>query len=358
MRKQDKHVAKTPRRRITRSAPPHVPIAEKASAEGRFRVSENRFRALWETTTDAIVLLDERGLIQYANPAIRDVFGHEPSDVVGKGIEFLQPPNLQAAHRAGFTRYLRTGIRTLNWRSIEMTGLHRNGQEFPIELAFSRMDFDGKPAFAGFIRDITDRKHFQATLSGQKEVLEMIASGAPLAGILNAIAQQMEKQFPKMLCSILQTDESGTRLLCAATSSLPEEYNAAVNGVAIGPYAGSCGTAAYRKELVVVRDISIDPLWTQFRDVALRNGLRACWSHPIISESGQVLGTLAMYYREPRAPVARELDTIKTVASLAGIAIERKRSDDVLLRNMQRFRIVPRATNDAVCDWDLATNSI
>ncbi|HKQ26217.1 MAG TPA: PAS domain S-box protein [Burkholderiales bacterium] len=349
-------MAKTPRRRIEPSTPSQV--HEKARAESRFRVSENLFRTLWETTTDPIVLLDEHGLIQYANPAIWDVFGYEPSDVVGKGIEILQPPNLRAAHRAGLARYLRTGIKTVNWRSVEMSGMHRSGREFPIELTFSRMDFSGKPAFAGFIRDITDRKHFQATLAGQKEVLQLIASGASLDGILNSITQQVETQFPEMLCSILRTDESGTHLLCAATSSFPEAFNVAINGQAIGPSSGSCGTAAYRKELVVVQDIGIDPLWSDFRDVALSNNLRACWSHPIVSHGGRVLGTLAMYYRQPRTPAALELDTIKTAASLAGIAIERKQADEVLLRNMERFQIVARATNDAVWDWDLATNAI
>jgi len=185
-------------------------------------------------------------------------------------------------------------------------------------------------------------------LTGQKEVLEMIASGALLSETLDAITRFVENQFPEVLCSILLVDESGTRLLRGATSRLPEEYSAAIEGVAIGPGVGSCATAAYRKELVIVGDIGSDPLWVDFRDLALRNHLRACWSHPVVSPGGLVLGTLAMYYHEPRQPNARELDTIKAAASLAGIAIERTKSQEALLRNIERFQTVARATNDAV----------
>ncbi|MBI3529138.1 MAG: PAS domain S-box protein [Betaproteobacteria bacterium] len=189
-------------------------------------------------------------------------------------------------------------------------------------------------------------------------MLEMIASGALLSETLDAITQFVENQFPEILCSILLIDESGKRLLRGATSRLPEEYSAAIDGVAIGPGVGSCGAAAYRKELVIVGDIGSDPLWADFRDLALRNNLRACWSHPVVSPGGQVLGTLAMYYREPREPNARELDTIKAAASLAGIAIERTESQEALLRNIERFQTVARATNDAVWDWDLVTNDV
>ncbi len=195
-------------------------------------------------------------------------------------------------------------------------------------------------------------------VTGQKKVLEMIASGAPLSETLDTITRFVENRFPEMLSSILLVDESGTRLLRGATSRLPEEYCAAIDGVTIGPGVGSCGTAAYRKELVIAGDIGSDPLWVDFRDLALRNNLRACWSHPVISPGGQVLGVLAMYYREPREPHARELDAIKAAASLAGIAIERTNSQEALLRNIERFQAVARATNDAVWDWDLVTNNV
>jgi len=195
-------------------------------------------------------------------------------------------------------------------------------------------------------------------LIGQRKLLELIASDASLAESLEAIARLVEAHTAEMLCSIQLVDETGTRLLSAATSSLPAEYSAAVDREPIGPCAGSCGTAAWRKELVVVKEIATDPLWEDYRELALRHGLRACWSHPIIAHDGRLLGTLAMYYRQPREPDAGELELIQTAASLAGIAIERRQTREMLLGKIERFQIVARATNDIVWDWNLLNDKI
>ena len=146
---------------------------------GELREREHRFRTLWETTNDAVVLLDDQGRIQYASPALRDVFGYDPGDVIGKDIEFLQPSHLRAGHRAGFTRYLRTGNKTVNWRSVQTSGLHRKGHEVPVEIAFSQMDFDGRPGFAGFIRDITERKRAEEALRESEYKYRQIVELSP-----------------------------------------------------------------------------------------------------------------------------------------------------------------------------------
>ena len=175
-------------------------------------------------------------------------------------------------------------------------------------------------------------------LIGQRKLLELIASDASLTESLEAIARLVEAHTAEMLCSIQLADETGTRLLSAATSSLPPEYSAAIDGEPIGPSAGSCGTAAWRKELVVVKEIATDPLWKDYRELALQHRLRACWSQPIIAHDGRLLGTLAMYYRQPRAPDAHELELIQTAASLAGIAIERRKAEDALREAEDRYR--------------------
>ncbi len=195
-------------------------------------------------------------------------------------------------------------------------------------------------------------------LIGQRKLLELIASDAALAESLEAIARLVEGQAPEMLCSIQLIDASGSRLLGTATSSLPAEYSVSIDGLPIGPGAGSCGTAAWRKEPVIVEDIATDPLWNDYRETALRHGLRACWSHPIIAHDGKLLGTLAMYYRQPRTPGAGELELIQTAASLAGIAIERRQTREMLLDTIERFELVARATNDVVWDWDLVSDTI
>jgi PAS domain S-box-containing protein len=184
-----------------------------------------------------------------------------------------------------------------------------------------------------------DKLELSEALSKLNEkVLGMIRAQAPLPGILEVLCKQIEKQHADMLCSVLLLDADGTTLRHGASPSLPSAYSRAVDGVQIGPSAGSCGTAAYRKQPVVVSDIATDPLWANFRHVALPHGLRACWSTPIASRDGKILGTFAIYYREPRTPDAQHLELIANATHLAGIAIEHDRAKAELRAAEARYR--------------------
>jgi GAF domain-containing protein len=174
-----------------------------------------------------------------------------------------------------------------------------------------------------------EMQQMNESLAGEKRVIEMIADGAALPEVLDALSRTIEEQAGEVICSILLLD-TGRTLVQGAAPSLPEEYNRAIDGIAIGPNVGSCGTAAYRKEAVVVSDIASDPLWADFRDLALSHGLRACWSTPIRSTSGEVLGTFAMYYGELREPTARDRGLVERATHIAGIAIERGRAQEAL----------------------------
>lgn len=159
-------------------------------------------------------------------------------------------------------------------------------------------------------------------------MLTRIALGGSLHDVLRDVILLVEKQASgKMLASILLVSDDGKRLLDGAAPSLPSVYNAAIHGMAIGPGAGSCGTAAHGGEPVFVTDIATDPLWRNFRDLALPHGLAACWSVPIRSADGSVVGTFANYYREPRSPSPEEVAAINILAQTTGVAVERHRSD-------------------------------
>jgi diguanylate cyclase (GGDEF)-like protein/PAS domain S-box-containing protein len=291
------------------------------------RDSEQRLRLLWETTTDALVVLGENGLIRYANPAVREIFGHEPEALTGHDIAMLQPERLREGHRRGMQRYLATGIRTLDWRTTESVGLHRDGREFPVEISFSQMQIGSEKIFAGFLRDITARKRALQMLLCERRALEIISSPASLAESLAAITELFQSQMPGMLCATMLLDEGGTRLLGGAIGSLPAEFAAYIDGREIGPYAGCCGAAAFNKKPVVVPDISRDPRWSELGALALRSGLRACWSSPLLSKDGRLLGTFAYYFREPRAAAPGEVEALSAAAALVALAIERKRAD-------------------------------
>jgi PAS domain S-box-containing protein len=178
--------------------------------------------------------------------------------------------------------------------------------------------------FVGTVIDVTERNRAEALRDGESRILEMIARDARLEEILENLVRVVEAQFAGLLCSVLLLDEDGQHVRHGAAPSLPEPYTKAIDGLRIGPKTGSCGTAMYRREPVVVIDILQDPLWETYRGVAELYGLRACWSTPILTHSGEALGSFAMYYREPRSPSPAETRALEMATHLAGIAIERK----------------------------------
>ncbi len=187
--------------------------------------------------------------------------------------------------------------------------------------------------FVGILMDVTERKRAEALRDGESRILEMIARDAPLEETLENLVRVVEEQFAGLLCSVLLLDEDGQHVRHGAAPSLPEPYTQAIDGLCIGPKAGSCGTAMYRRESVIVTDILQDPLWEAYRDVAEPYGFRACWSTPILAHSGKALGSFAMYYREPRSPSAAETRALEMATHLGGIAIERKLTHEQLQRS-------------------------
>jgi signal transduction histidine kinase len=178
--------------------------------------------------------------------------------------------------------------------------------------------------FLGIAMDMTERMRAEALRDGESRILEMIARDARLEETLEKLVRVVEDQFAGLLCSVLLLDEDGQHVRHGAAPSLPQTYTQAIDGMCIGPESGSCGTAMYRREPVVVTDILQDPLWEPYRGLAEPYGLRACWSTPILAHSGKVLGSFAMYYREPRSPIPAETRALEMATHLAGIAIERR----------------------------------
>lgn len=167
---------------------------------------------------------------------------------------------------------------------------------------------------------------------GQAELLEMIAKGVSLQQTLTRLTLLIEAQSEGLYCTILLLDEDGVHIHPGAGPNMPSEYMNALEGYPIGPAAGSCGTAMYKKEPVVVTDITTDPLWAPYKFLLEPHGFRACWSTPIVLNRETVLGSFAMYYRDVRTPGPVELQLIAVATHIAGIAIERKRNEDQIRR--------------------------
>lgn len=170
--------------------------------------------------------------------------------------------------------------------------------------------------------------------AGQSHLLELIAKGVPLTQVLDSLMLLIEAQSEGLYCSVLLLDEDGIHIHPGSGPNLPSTYMAALEGFPIGPMAGSCGTAMYRKEAVVVTDLMSDPLWAPYKGLVAQHGFRACWSTPIFLNPEVVLGSFAMYYKEVRSPGTKELSLIGVATHLAGIAIERTRRE----RELERYR--------------------
>ena len=188
----------------------------------------------------------------------------------------------------------------------------------------------------------------------QRRVLELIATGQGLSRVLEALVLGMEAQHPKMRGSILLVADDGLHLKTAAAPNLPAQFQRLVEElITVGATSGSCGTACLRRTRVVSREISHDPLWGAYTEIAERFELRACWSEPIFSRDGSVLGSFAMYYSEPRSPSAHELESMGVAARLAAIAVDRARADAALRLNEERLNLALSASKMGTWDWEV-----
>jgi PAS domain S-box-containing protein len=304
-------------------------ITDRKQAEEKVRASEQKYRDLINASPDAICVIDADSKIILVNPAGVDLAGRPEHELIGFYITDTYVPEEFHLFRDRIDKLKAEG----SFR-FERKFVRGNGEVIPVEVSLSALR--GRH-YQAIIRDISQRKRREAILAEENRVLEMVAKGDSLADILDNLCRLVEELSSGVLASILLMDPNGKQLRHGAAPNLPKAYTDAIDGLVIGHSVGSCGSAAYRAEQVIVSDIATDPLWDPFRDLALTHSLRACWSTPIFSED-KVIGTFAMYYREPRSPSPPEQETIKHITHLAGIAIQRKRSEAALRASEQIAR--------------------
>ncbi len=201
-----------------------------------------------------------------------------------------------------------------------------------------------------------ERREAEALLGSQKAALELIATGASLPTVLQALTLAVEQEAPDAVAEILLLDRDGVHMRYGAAPNLPDHYTRAIDGVAIGPDVGTCAAAAFRREPVITPDVTAAPGWAPWRPLLLDLGLRAAWSMPIFSSTGQVLGTFGTYFRQPRQPTPRERRAGEILARTASIAIERAQGEVALHESEERYRLVGRAINDVIWDWNVVTS--
>jgi len=284
---------------------------EQKQTENALTASEEKYRTLIEQASDAILITNEKLQFVEVNKRAVSMFGYTRE-------EFLQ---LNAADIA-VSEKDELVLKFNDYKSeiLERNFRCKNGTLLPVELSGSKM-YNGN--YLAILRDISGRKKLERIVSGERQVLEMIATGTDMDTILKKILSNYEELSEHAVCSILLLDEEGRFVKTTIGPGLPDAYNELLVGFPVGPENGSCGTAAYRKEMVVVTDIETDPLWAKYLKYIEPFDLRACWSCPIVDKSDKVLGTFAIYYHEIREPTEDDIKLIQRAVSQAKIALER-----------------------------------
>jgi GAF domain-containing protein len=264
-------------------------------------------------------------LVETANPAFVAAVGEERARV-GVAIAELMPVLAGQGFIALLDQVYRTG-EPYTGRDVRVVlGADPHGREAFFDFTYEpRRDDDGTVIGIRVIGvETTQIKHAQRLMAEHRALVEQIARQAPLAEVLDGMARRIENLAPdEVLVSVLLADPDGAHLRHGAAPSLPDFYNQAIDGIATGEGVGSCGTAAHRREPVIVTDITTDPFWIDFRELAAQAGVAACWSTPILARDGGLLGTFAMYHRTPRVPQDADLALAHVFAGTAALAIER-----------------------------------
>jgi PAS domain S-box-containing protein len=312
---------------------------ELSDSEAKVRSSEDRLRlaaragklAIWDWDVEHDRLLWDDAMF-----ALYDVRPEAFSGTFEAWSGCLAPEDLARA-----TAEVQAALRGEGEFASEFAVRLTDGSTRVIEgVANTIRDEHGRPLrMVGINWDITEQRRMRQLLAAETLVLEMIATGKSLDEVLHAVAANVEAMSPGTLASVLLIDAQGRSVAPVAAPSLPPAFSRAIDQAPIGPRAGSCGTAAHRREPVVVTDIERDPLWEDYRALAREHGLRACWSAPILGAGRAVLGTFAMYYREVRSPTPEDFRVIERAAHLAGVAIERRALEDQF-RQAQKMEAV------------------
>lgn len=279
-----------------------------------------------EQSPVAVVITDRTGNIQYVNPHFSRISGYSFDEALGKNPRILKagltPPET-------YSELWATILRGEVWNDT-LINRRKDGSVYYESAHIAPVIGDDGVIthFVAVKQDVSEQLQLQQQVKSRAQVLEMLAGSAQLSTILDAVVEGMEKCLPGMRCSVLLLDDRNQYLTTVSAPSLPTFYNKAVNGLKIGQGVGSCGTAAFTGQRVVVADTQTHPYWQDYRELAMQAEIVACWSQPIRLRDGNVLGTLAIYPDRCGKPGDKEIELMEFAANLAGIAIQRHQDDE------------------------------
>ncbi|WP_437728330.1 PAS domain-containing protein [Sorangium sp. So ce861] len=334
-------------------------VTPRRIARDLLRLSDQRFHLLAKATNDTIWDWDFTTGTVWWNENFERTFGYRLDDLEPGPESWtgrIHPDDLERVSRSIHDAI--DGAAT-TW-SAEYRFRRADGEyAYIYDRGLVLRDATGKAVrMIGSMMDATLQRRQQILLGWQRKVLEMIALDQGIEETLEVLCRDAEELSAGRRFTVLLASDDGRRLLHGAAPSLPASYNKAVHGILIGPCAGSCGTAAHRRAPVIVEDIATDPLWADFRHLALPLGLRACWSTPVVSSKGEVLGTWAVYRSAPGAPTPADDEVVRVATRLAAIAIERARAERALRESREQLAKAQEVAHLGSWSWDVAAGKL
>jgi PAS domain S-box-containing protein len=318
-------------------SPPHL-------GDETVRRSEERFRSLVWASSPIVWTTNPVGEVVENVPGWTAFTGQTLEQSAGKGwLHAIHPNDLERAiHVWRTAAAAKTEFRS-EYRLRRHDGVYRH----MVALGVPVLEADGSiREWVGTCTDITEQRRAEQRKAGQARVLELLAKGEGIEKVLTALVESIEEQCDRVAGSVLLLDADGEHVHCKAAPHLPAAFCRELDGLSIGPEAGSCGSAIYHCAAVVTDDISRDPRWAKYRELAARFKLKACWSQPIFSMEGRVLGSFALYPQVCREPKGAEKNLIESAAHLAGVAIDHDRARAALHQAKEGAEAANRAKDD------------
>jgi PAS domain S-box-containing protein len=338
-------------------------LSEQKDEEYARLYSEEKYRLLVDTASDAIVSIDDKGIIEFANPAIATVFGYEPTEVIGKPLTILMPEYMRKLHEGGFKRYLATGQRHINWQGTELAALRKNGEEFPAEISFGELTRDGHKVFTGFLRDISKRKQAELALRAamdertrisafREEIGIALSHQEDLKGILHNCAGAVVRHLDAAFARIWTLSGDGRELELQASAGKYTRLDGAHSRIPVGQH--KIGLIAQERKPHLTNDVQNDPRVSD-RDWAQQEKMIAFAGYPLILED-RLVGVMGMFSQNPLSE-----STVEALSFAAGIiaqGIERKRTEEALRRSEAFLAEGQRLGQIGSYSWRVATNEI
>ena len=320
-------------------------ITDRKREESALRYSEENYRLVVETAPDAVISIDESSAILFANPATERIFGYDPTELIGKPLTVLMPEFLRKMHEEGFSRYLKTGRRHINWQGTELTARRKNGQEFPVEVSFGELSKDGHKVFTGFIRDISERKQaeeMRATHARQiavrADVSMAFGRAESLKTILGECSEAIVRHLDAAFARIWTLSDDGKVLELQASAGIYTNLDGPHSRIPMGQF--KIGMIAQGRKPHLTNDVLNDPRISD-RAWAKREGMASFAGYPL-SVGDRTIGVLAMFSRKPVTPETTE--TLASGADLIAYGIERKHAQQALQMTQIELARVSRLT--------------